>query len=156
MLRIINIAEGTTVDGPGLRTSIYFAGCKHACKGCQNPDSWSFDAGEDWTLDKIMTIIRYNKFDVTLSGGDPLYQAEELLPLLQAIKAEKLNIWCYTGFVYEEIKDKSPYMEILPYIDVLVDGPFQIENKPVGPALRFRGSTNQRFIVPATEEELFF
>ena len=156
MLRVINIAEGTTVDGPGLRTSIYFDGCKHACPGCHNPASWSFTAGEDWSIDRLMTIIRFNHFNVTLSGGDPLYQAKELLPLLQTIKKEGLSVWCYTGFVYEDIRDKSPYKELLSYIDVLVDGPFEQENKPQGQVLRFRGSNNQRFIVPATGEELFF
>ena len=156
MLRIINIAEGTTVDGPGLRTSIYFAGCKHACPGCHNPASWAFDAGEDWSVERLMNVIRFNHFNVSLSGGDPLYQAADLLPLLKAVKAERLNVWCYTGFVYEDIKDLSPFKEILPYIDVLVDGPFLQKNKPDGQALRFRGSTNQRFICPATGEELFF
>ena len=156
MLRVINIAEGTTVDGPGLRTSIYFAGCKHACPGCHNPASWSFSAGEDWSVERLMRVIRFNHFNVTLSGGDPLYQAEELLPLLKAIKAEGLTVWCYTGFVYENIKEQSPYRELLPYIDVLVDGPFEQENKPSGAALRFRGSLNQRFICPMTGDELFF
>ena len=156
MLRVINIAEGTTVDGPGLRTSIYFAGCKHACKGCHNPDSWAFDAGEDWSVEKLMRVILYNHFNVTLSGGDPLYQAKELLPLLVEIKKAGLEIWCYTGFVYETIKDISPYKEVLQYVDVLVDGPYIEKCKPKGPALRFRGSDNQRFICPATGEELHY
>ena len=79
-MRVINIAEGTTVDGPGLRTSIYFAGCKHACPGCHNPESWPFTAGEEWSVEKLMTIIRFNHFNVTLTGGDPLYQGRDLLP----------------------------------------------------------------------------
>lgn len=156
MLRVINIAEGTSVDGPGLRTSIYFAGCKHECPGCHNPESWSFEAGEDWSLEKLMTVIRFNRFPVTFSGGDPLYQAEELLPLAKAIKDEGYDLWCYTGFIYEHIKDMSPYKELLGFIDVLVEGPFLQALKPEGPALRFRGSSNQRFIVPATGEELEF
>lgn len=155
-MRVINIAEGTTVDGPGLRTSIYFAGCKHACLGCHNPESWPFTAGEEWSVEKLMTIIRFNHFNVTLTGGDPLYQGRDLLPLLQQIKELGLNIWCYTGFIYENIKDKEPYNEILQYIDVLVDGPYIEALKPIGPALRFRGSANQRFIIPATGEEIFY
>lgn len=142
------------MDGPGLRTSIYFAGCKHACPGCHNPESWPFDAGEDWSVEKLMRVIRYNRFPVTFSGGDPLYQAEELLPLARQIKAEGLDLWCYTGFVYEQICDQSPYKELLEYVDVLVEGPFVEALKPEGPALRFRGSSNQRFICPATGEEL--
>ena len=142
------------MDGPGLRTSIYFAGCKHACPGCHNPESWPFDAGEDWSVEKLMKVIRYHRFPVTFSGGDPLYQAEELLPLVRQIKAEGLDLWCYTGFVYEQICDQSPYKELLEYVDVLVEGPFVEALKPEGPALRFRGSSNQRFICPATGEEL--
>lgn len=156
MLRIINIAPGTSVDGPGLRTSIYFAGCKHECPGCHNPESWPFDAGEDWSLEKVMAVVEYNRFPVTFSGGDPMYQAEELLPLARAISEAGYKIWCYTGFHYEAIRDRSPYKELLEYIDVLVDGPFVEALKPVGPALRFRGSSNQRFIRPATGEEIFF
>lgn len=156
MLRIINIAEGTSVDGPGLRTSIYFAGCRHECPGCHNPASWSFEAGQDWSVEQVMQVIRYNRFPVTFSGGDPLYQAEQLLPLARAIHDEGLNLWCYTGFLYEHIRDLSPYRELLSYVDVLVDGPFIQTQKPVGPALRFRGSSNQRFICPSTGEELHF
>ena len=91
-LRVINIAEGTSVDGPGLRTSIYFAGCEHACPGCHNPESWPFDAGSDWSVEKLMSVVRFNRFDVTFSGGDPMYQAEALLPLAQQIKAAGYNI----------------------------------------------------------------
>ena len=155
-LRVINIAEGTSVDGPGLRTSIYFAGCEHACPGCHNPESWPFDAGSDWTVEKLMSVVRFNRFDVTFSGGDPMYQAEALVPLAREIKAAGYTIWCYTGFRFEAIRDKSPYKELLEYLDVLVDGPFVETLKPKGPALRFRGSENQRFIVPATGEELEF
>lgn len=166
-LRVINIAEGTTVDGPGLRTSIYLAGCTHHCPGCHNPASWSPEAGTDWSIEKLMSVIRYNQFPVTLSGGDPLLQAEELLPLLQRIqqlfsehpgwKRQGGAVWCYTGYTWEEIRDKSPYKELLPYIDVLVEGPFlEAEKAAPGEHLRFRGSKNQRFICPDTGEELTF
>ena len=155
-LRVINIAEGTSVDGPGLRTSIYFAGCKHACPGCHNPESWPFDAGSDWTVERLLSLVKYNRFDVTFSGGDPMYQAAELLPLAKAIREAGYGIWCYTGFRFEDIRDKSPYKELLEYIDVLVDGPFVEKEKPAGKVLRFRGSKNQRFIVPKTGEELEF
>lgn len=145
-MRIINIATGTSVDGPGLRTSIYFAGCAHACPGCHNPGSWPMDAGVEMTLDEVMKVVEYNRFNVTFSGGDPMYQAEAILPLARAIKGLGLTIWCYTGFHYEDIRDKSPYRELLECVDVLVDGPYMERLKPEGPALRFRGSSNQRFI----------
>lgn len=104
------------------------------------------DAGVEMTLDEVMKVVAYNRFNVTFSGGDPMYQAEAILPLARAIKGLGLTIWCYTGFHYEDIRDKSPYRELLECVDVLVDGPYMERLKPEGPALRFRGSSNQRFI----------
>ena len=92
-LRVINIAPGTSADGPGLRTSIYFAGCDHRCPGCHNPASWPFDAGEEKSVEDLMKVIQYNRFHVTFSGGDPMYQAAELLPLAKAITEMGLKIW---------------------------------------------------------------
>lgn len=72
-IRVLDIVEGTSVDGPGLRTSIYLAGCHHRCPGCHNPESWAMDGGREATVDELLDTIRYNDFNVTLSGGDPLY-----------------------------------------------------------------------------------
>ena len=74
-LRVLDIARGTSVDGPGLRDSIYFAGCHHACEGCHNPQSWDMNGGREMSDDEIMEILRYDDFDVTISGGDPMYGA---------------------------------------------------------------------------------
>lgn len=144
MMRIIDIIEGTSVDGPGLRTSLYFAGCEHHCKGCQNPQTWSSTAGKDWSVEDVLNIIEYNKFNVTFSGGDPMFQAKEILPLAKELHNRGYNIWCYTGYTFEQICDKSPYKELLEHIDVLVDGRF-VEELYV-PNLRWKGSTNQRVI----------
>lgn len=143
-LRVIDIVEGTSVDGPGLRTSIYFAGCGHRCPGCHNPETWDFDAGREMTVERIMEIVRYNGFNVTFSGGDPLYRPEALLPLARAIRDEGLTIWCYTGFTYPELADDERYRQLLPLFEVLVDGPFV--EKLRDPDLLFRGSSNQRLI----------
>ena len=72
-IRVLDIVEGTSVDGPGLRTSIYLAGCHHRCPGCHNPESWAMDGGREASVDELLNTIRYNDFNVTLSGGDPLY-----------------------------------------------------------------------------------
>ena len=97
-LRVLKIFGGTCVDGPGLRTSIYFAGCKHACKGCHNPESWDFNGGTPMTVGEILKEIKYYNFNVTLSGGDPLYQDLNILAFLcKKIHDLKLNIWLYTG-----------------------------------------------------------
>lgn len=142
--RIIDILKGTTVDGPGFRTSIYFAGCRHMCKGCHNPGSWSFDAGRDYTVTELMDIIIEEDFDVTLSGGDPLYQPGFVSVLSARIKESGHTIWLYTGFTWEEICRTPRLSRSLINIDVVVDSPF-IENLR-DPDLLFRGSANQRII----------
>lgn len=151
-LRILDILEETMADGPGFRTSIYCAGCAHHCSGCHNPQSWDFKAGRDMDIDEIMDIIKSDEFsNVTFSGGDPLYQVDAFTELARRIKEETgKNIWCYTGFTYEEILSDEKLSQILPYIDTLVDGPFISALRD--PGLHFRGSSNQR-IIHITEEK---
>ena len=144
ILRVVDIVDGTSVDGPGLRTSIYFAGCDHRCPGCHNPSTWDFRAGYDMTVDQLMRRIIDNDFNVTFSGGDPLYQLQPLTTLARAVKAAGKTIWCYTGFIYEDLLADSRYDEILSLIDVLVDGAFILALRDTD--LRFRGSSNQRII----------
>lgn len=147
-LRIMDIVDGTSVDGPGLRTSVYTAGCAHACPGCHNPDTWPFDAGRDAEVADLLEHIGRNGFNVTITGGDPMYQAQALLPLARGIRDMGLNIWCYTGFTFEQLLQLPDAVSLLHYIDVLVDGPFLLERRDTG--LRFRGSDNQRIIDVAT------
>lgn len=145
-IRILDILEETMADGPGLRTSIYCAGCAHHCPGCHNPQSWDFEAGREVTVDELLEVIKADEFsNVTFSGGDPLYQVEAFTELARRIKQEtRKNIWCYTGFTYEQILADERMSRILPYIDTLVDGPFVQDLRD--PGLHFRGSSNQRII----------
>ena len=145
-IRILDILEETMADGPGFRTSIYCAGCAHHCPGCHNPQSWDFNGGREVSVDELLEIIKADEFaDVTFSGGDPLYQVEAFTELARRIKEETgKNIWCYTGFRYEEIENDPRLSMILPYIDTLVDGPFIVSLRD--PDLHFRGSSNQRII----------
>lgn len=165
---VLSIVRGTAVDGPGFRTSIYLAGCTHACPGCHNPQSWQFNAGTPMTLEEIMDIVREEDFNVTLSGGDPLCTPSTTLLLVEALKADHRNIWLYTGYTWEEIiatatitEPESPIteidattalptlFEIVKKVDVLVDGPYIAALRD--PDLLFRGSSNQRLIdIPAT------
>ncbi|MCM1137084.1 MAG: anaerobic ribonucleoside-triphosphate reductase activating protein [Muribaculum sp.] len=144
MMRVLRIIAGTTVDGPGLRTSIYFAGCAHHCPECHNPESWDFTGGEEKTIDEIVKQVEEEDFDVTFSGGDPLYQIESLVDLAKMIKALGKTIWCFTGYKYEEVVADQRLATILPYIDVLVDGPYVAAQRDV--KILFRGSKNQRLI----------
>lgn len=153
MLRIINISEGTSVDGPGLRTSIYFSGCTHHCEGCHNPQSWPADAGKDMSEEEVLDIIAYNDFPVTFSGGDPFFQADAVAHLAQRIKEEQhRNIWCYTGYRWEKVIQEPRFLPLLQQLDVLVEGPFILAQRNI--QLRFRGSENQRIVdVPASLRE---
>lgn len=143
-LRVLRVIDGTSVDGPGLRTSIYLAGCDHRCPGCHNPQSWDFAGGTPMTVDRLVDIIAEADFDVTLSGGDPLYQLDGVIELARRIKALGKNLWCYTGFTYEEILADERLSRVLPWIDTLVDGPFVQALRD--PELIFRGSSNQRIL----------
>ena len=144
-LKIIALVKGTCVDGPRLRTSIYFSGCNHFCKGCHNPQSWNVNNGKEYTIDEVLDIIKEEDFDVTFSGGDPFYQCDAVTELARRIKEETdKTIWCYTGYTLEEIQSNDWLKQMLPYIDVLVDGPFVEELKTE--ELPFRGSSNQRII----------
>ncbi len=143
-LRVVDIVDGTTVDGPGFRTSIYFAGCDHRCDGCHNPMTWAHDAGRDMTIDELLERIDENDMDVTFSGGDPLFQVEKLLPLAAAIKERGFTLWCYTGFEFERVAGDPVMCRILDYADVVVDGPFILSQRDTD--LLFRGSANQRLI----------
>lgn len=134
------------VDGPGIRTAIYAAGCTHRCPGCHNPQSWDIRAGQSMSIEEILSPILEDPFaDVTFTGGDPMMQPEGFTELARAIKerSEK-TIWCYTGYLFEELTRMPAQAEMLKYIDVLVDGPF-VQNLR-DEQLRFRGSSNQRLV----------
>ena len=153
-ISILEIVEDTTVDGPGFRTSVYSSGCPHHCPGCHNPQSWNIDNGHPVEIDEILKIILDDPFaDVTFSGGDPMFQPEGFTALAKEIKRQSgKNIWCYTGFLFEDLLQKPAQKALLEHIDVLVDGRFIEALKDEG--LRFRGSSNQRIInIPLSLEK---
>ena len=144
-IQLMRIVEDTTVDGPGWRSSVYCAGCRHACPGCHNPETWSFSVGESVSVDEIMARLALTEGNITFSGGDPMYQAAAFTELAQRIRQElNRTIWCYTGFRYEEVLEDAEMSRMLPYLEVLVDGPFIEAQKSLD--LMFRGSRNQRLI----------
>ena len=140
-------------NGDGVRVSLFVSGCPHHCKGCFNSELWKYSAGQDFTHESISEIINLCSkpyiSGLSLLGGEPLVKnnlsAVELVSVFFKRYLPNKTIWCYTGYIWEEVK----HMNILKYIDVLVDGQFVEELKD--PRLKFRGSSNQRIIdVPAS------
>ncbi len=138
--------EDTTVDGPGFRTSVYSSGCPHHCPGCHNPQSWNISNGQPVDIEDILKVILDDPFaDVTFSGGDPMFQPEGFTELAKAIRQHSnKNIWCYTGYLFEDLLRHPAQRALLEQIDVLVDGRFIEALRDE--ELRFRGSSNQRII----------
>lgn len=151
--RCAGLTPESIVDGPGLRFTVWTQGCLHHCKGCQNPQTWAMDAGEEADTDEVLEQIISNPLldGVTLSGGDPFYQAKPMAELARRVhsyKERSLNVVAFTGFTYEELiaqaNEENGYMELLRQCDYLIDGRFILEERSL--ELKFRGSRNQRFI----------
>ena len=149
-LRLLMTYKETIVDGEGLRYSLYFAGCSHACPSCHNEYSWNPKHGNVLTYDKLEEIakeINENTLldGITISGGDPLFNPADMLKVLKFLKEKtKQNIWLYTGYTLEQVQEDELRRKCLEYVDVLVDGRFVKEL--YDPNLKFRGSSNQRII----------
>ena len=145
-ISVLKIVGNTAADGPGLRTSVYLAGCSHHCPGCHNPQSWDINSGTMMEIDDLVEEIEsYGNKKVTITGGDPLYQGELTYHLVKKLKDLGYNIWLYTGYVVTKIGsyyEDLPSNLILELVDAVVDGPFIQELRDT--SLRFRGSSNQK------------
>lgn len=132
------------MDGPGFRTSIYLSGCMHHCFGCHNPQSWDPNTGVKMSLSDILKIVEEEDFNVTISGGDPLFFPDKLKILIDKLKNNRRNVWVYTGYTWEEISNSSILLDAIKKADVVVDGKFILSLKDLD--LPFRGSSNQRIV----------
>ena len=135
-------------NGPGVRVSIFMQGCSFHCKNCFNPETWDFEGGQEFTEDTINKVLELSdKKEVkglSILGGEPMHPTniEGTTKLAKAFKEKypEKNIWAWSGFKYEDIKDN----DVFKYIDVLVDG--QYKDELHDPTLKWRGSSNQRVI----------
>jgi anaerobic ribonucleoside-triphosphate reductase activating protein len=147
-LRLAYIDRESIADGPGFRLVVYCQGCPHNCAGCHNPDTHDPDGGRDCDASEVIEYLKENPLieGVTISGGEPMDQAGELVELIKAIRKynKELNIWCYSGYTWEEIQRNREMMRLLKQIDVLVDGPYIESQRHL--ELVFKGSLNQRII----------
>ena len=144
-------------NGEGVRVSLFVSGCTHHCRGCFNPETWDFNYGrlfDDKAEEEIFSALSANYISgLSLLGGEPFEPENQraLLPFLRKVKAvfPTKNIWCYTGYLFEELLGGSKAhcectKEMLMLIDILVDGEFHLEKKDI--SLAYRGSSNQRII----------
>ncbi len=160
------IKDKDVANGSGVRVTLFVSGCRNGCKGCFQPETWSFTYGQEFTEEteeQLLEMLKPGYIDgLTLLGGDPFEPENQkcLLPFIKKVRAEypKKNIWAFTGYLYEDLLSGTGHPccqeteEMLSLIDVLVDGPFVEEKKNL--ALRFRGSENQRLIdLAATREQ---
>ena len=144
-IRILDIKYGTSVDGIGLRTSLYCAGCEHHCMGCHNPQSWNENGGEAISVEALFDMIVDADMNVTFTGGDPMLHPEGFIKLARMIKEQtSKTIWCYTGYRFEELLKHPLRRELVELCDVIVDGPYIEAERDL--SLHFRGSRNQRII----------
>ena len=134
------------VDGKGLRCVLWTQGCTHGCVGCHNPNTHDVCGGTVYTVEEVVSWIKkYPYHDgITLSGGEPFLQPAALVNVLNQIEDLHYNVWCYTGYLFEQLLEDSSKRKLLEKIDVLVDGPFVLSKRSL--AIAFRGSTNQRLI----------
>lgn len=138
------------VDGEGLRAVLWTQGCIHNCKGCHNPETHDLKGGylEDIeNIKKDILALEYHD-GITLSGGDPFTQVNACLEIATFCKQNNLNVWCYTGYTFEQLLDMAKtnrkIIDLLEQIDILVDGKFILEQKSY--EVVFRGSKNQRIL----------
>ena len=149
-IRMAGIIYESLSNGPGIRRVFFLQGCRHNCKGCFNPETHDFNGGILKDMDELIEDTLKNPMitGVTFSGGDPMFQPKECAVLANYAKSIGLDVWCYTGFTFEELLDMAKknkdIIDFLNNIDILVDGKFMIELKSYD--VIFRGSTNQRII----------
>ena len=146
MLRISGIVDESIVDGPGFRLTVFNHGCPNKCDGCHNPETHDPSGGYDIETDEILNRIDKNPLldGITLSGGEPLLQAEKLVPLARSVKERNLSVVVYSGYIFEEIIKNEQWLKLMRFTDILVDGRFEKDKRSLD--LLFRGSSNQRVI----------
>lgn len=156
-LRVFNILKNTKVEGPENRYCIWVQGCSHHCKGCQAVHTWSHNAGILMNVEDIIADIKLQKNieGVTFLGGEPFEQAEPLGLIAKAVKEMNLGVLCFTGGLIENLRTDKKNKLLLDNIDLLIDGPFEIDK--VDYSRPWSGSSNQRyhFLTDRYSEEIF-
>ena len=137
-------------EAVGVSCVIYISGCRHNCRGCHSPQTHNFEFGVPFTeelLNEINEEIDKRPFlnALVLCGGDPMYSAKELIEVIPKLHIPNDNLWCYTGFTLQEVKEDCYMSKLLSLCNVLIDGKFELDKRDI--TLEFRGSTNQKIWV---------
>ena len=141
-VRIHEILEGTTVNGPGFRLCVWVQGCERRCEGCFNKETWEKSGGKEISVEEIIAIFKKQKYDgISISGGEPFLQDNELEKLLKSVKSLGKNTFVFTGFKYEELIEQKA--KSLDFCDYIVDGAYE-KNNPR--SCKYAGSGNQRYL----------
>ena len=147
-MNYMKITKFDTANGVGIRDVLWVTGCEHHCPECHNPETWDCSVGKEFTDETLQEILNdmncaFRK-GITFSGGDPLHpnNRDTIAKIAQKIREEypEKSIWCYTGYRYDDVKN----LDIMRYLDVLVDGRFIVAQKDI--TLKYCGSKNQRVI----------
>lgn len=148
-MKIARVLYPVTVLGPGKRIAIWVAGCGRRCVGCANPELWEAKPEQEVTVSDFVNAVKQLLGDrlqeadgITISGGEPFDQPEELLHLVEAFRGITEDILIFSGYTREQLQEKAVNASILKNVAVLVDGPYQ-DNDNQGEILR--GSANQRY-----------
>ena len=143
-IRIAGLVPESYVDGDGIRFAVFMQGCLRNCAGCHNPATHDLRGGRLIDTGAIVDAIKKNPLldGITLTGGEPLLQVEAADELARAAKSLGLNVWCYTGYTFEDLPPEAA--PLLENVDVLIDGAFVESLRDLD--LQFRGSRNQRII----------
>ncbi len=145
-IRLSGIVKESTVDGPGLRYVIFTQGCPHHCLGCHNPHTHDYNGGTLVDVETILDEIKANPLlsGITFSGGECFLQPKQCAYIAKEARKLNLNIYAYTGYLYEDLLRMPEVLDFLDQIDILIDGPFILKERNL--LLTFRGSNNQRVI----------
>lgn len=155
MIRVAGLNKNDVVNGEGVSVSLFLQGCHFHCKGCHNPETWSFDGGDAWDEDELIQLIieaiGANGIvrNLSILGGEPFDSEEKIIfinKLIEKVKQQypTIKIIAWSGYLYEELLADKNMQYILDNLDYLIDGPFKIEERDI--TLKWRGSRNQRII----------
>lgn len=148
-IQLAGFLDNSLVNGEGIRSVVFVSGCRHNCEGCHNKAMQDFNYGDTIEIDHVFRRIKNNIpiiNGVTFSGGEPFEQPKALFELAKKVKKQGLDIWCYSGYTFEEILNSGDFdkIKLLTEIDVLIDGKFKKELTDGAP--KYAGSRNQRII----------